>query len=178
MTDQQLLALASGFGFDHVGMLNIPALEFEPGVREMCAADRCNNYGRCWTCPPYCGTLEEFAARAAAYRRGIIVQSTRQMEDDYDVETMLDTEAVQQERFLELTAKVRELYPGCMPLAAGACRVCGKCACPDGPCRFPERAIPSMEASGLNVSKTCETSGVKYYYGPRTITFTCCILVD
>lgn len=178
MTDQQLLELAAGCGFDHVGMLNVPALKFEPAVRDMCAADKCRSYGRSWTCPPHCGTLEEFAAKAAAYRRGVIVQSTGQMEDDYDVETMMDTEAVQQERFQDLIAKVREAYPGCMPLAAGACRLCDRCACPDEPCRFPERAFPSMEASGLNVSRTCEDSGVRYYYGPRTITFTCCILVD
>lgn len=178
MTDQQLLELAVGCGFDHVGMLNVPALKFEPAVRDMCAADKCHNYGRSWTCPPHCGTLEEFAAKAAAYHRGVIVQSTGQMEDDYDVDVMMDTEALQQERFQALAAKIREIYPRCMPLAVGACRICERCTCPDEPCRLPQRAIPSMEASGLNVSKTCEDSGVRYYYGPRTITFTCCILTD
>ena len=91
---------------------------------------------------------------------------------------MMDTEAIQHERFRDFTAKMREIYPGCMPLSAGACRICKPCTCPDEPCRFPELAIPSMEASGLNVSKTCEDSGIGYYYGPRTITFTCCILID
>lgn len=178
MTDQQLLELAAGFGFDHVEMLNVSALEFNPAVRDMCAADRCHSYGKCWTCPPHCGTLEEFAAKASTYHRGIIVQSTGQMEDDYDFETMVDTETLQHERFRDFTAKVREVYPNCMPLSAGACRICKQCACPDKPCRFPELAIPSMEASGLNVSKTCEDSGIGYYYGPKTITFTCCILTD
>lgn len=178
MTDAQLLSLASQCGFDHVGMLNVPALKFEPAVRDMCAADKCRSYGKCWTCPPYCGSLEEFAARAAKYRRGILVQSTGQMEDDYDVETMMDTETLQHDRFRALTAKVRQVCPDCMPLAAGACRVCEKCACPGAPCRFPDLAVPSMEASGLNVSRTCADSGIGYYYGPRTITFTCCILTD
>lgn len=175
---KELIELALGQGFSHAAALDPAALSLRPEVRDMCAADKCRAYGRNWTCPPHCGTLEEFAAKAAAYRRGVIVQSTGQMEDDYDVETMMDTEAVQQERFQDLIAKVREAYPGCMPLAAGACRLCDRCACPDEPCRFPERAFPSMEASGLNVSRTCEDSGVRYYYGPRTITFTCCILVD
>lgn len=178
MTDQQLLELADSCGFDHVGMLNVSALEFQPAVRDMCNADKCRNYGKCWTCPPYCGTLEEFAGKAAAYRRGIIVQSTGQMEDDYDFETMMDAEALQKKRFQELTAKVRETYPACMPLSAGACQICKQCTCPDEPCRFPHLAVPSMEATGLNVSKTCADSGVGYYYGPRTITYTCCILTD
>ena len=175
---EKWIALALELGFSEAAALDVTTLRPLPAVRDMCAADKCRSYGRSWTCPPHCGTLEEFAAKAAAYRRGVIVQSTGQMEDDYDVETMMDTEAVQQERFQDLIAKVREAYPGCMPLAAGACRLCDRCACPDEPCRFPERAFPSMEASGLNVSRTCEDSGVHYYYGPRTITFTCCILVD
>lgn len=178
MNDNQLLEFAAKYGFDHVGMLNIPALEFNPAVREMCASDRCQSYGRSWTCPPYCGTLEEFAARAARYRRGIIVQTTAQLEDDFDFEAMMAAEALQHERFRALAAGMREIYPDCMPLSAGSCRICKPCACPDGPCRFPELAIPSMEASGLNVSKTCTDSGMGYYYGPRTITFTCCVLTD
>lgn len=178
MTDQQLLELAAGCGFEHVGMLNIPALDFQPAVRDMCAADRCRSYGKCWTCPPHCGTLEEFAAKASTYHRGILVQSTGQMEDDYDVETMMDTEALQHKRFRELTAQMRARYPKCMPLSAGACGICEKCTCPEEPCRFPHLAIPSMEASGLNVSKTCADSGMGYYYGPQTITFTSCILID
>ena len=70
MTDQELLDLAARCGFDHAGPLNVAAMEFNPAVRDMCAADRCRSYGRCWTCPPGCGTLEEVSARAAAYRRG------------------------------------------------------------------------------------------------------------
>ena len=76
MTDQELLDLAARCGFDHAGPLNVAAMEFNPAVRDMCAADRCRSYGRCWTCPPGCGTLEEVSARAAAYRRGVLLQST------------------------------------------------------------------------------------------------------
>ena len=62
MTDQELLKLAQECGLEHVGLLNMDCLEFNPAVRDMCAADRCHAYNRCWTCPPGCGTLEEIAA--------------------------------------------------------------------------------------------------------------------
>ena len=178
MKDQELLELASAHGFDHVGMLNVAALEFSPEVRGMCGADKCRSYGKCWTCPPYCGTLEDIAAKAAAYHRGILVQTTGQMEDDYDVETMEEAGALQVKRFMALGKDVRKAYPNCLPMSAGACSVCPRCACPDEPCRFPDLAFPSMEAYSLWVSKTCEDSGMAYFYGPRTITFSCCILVD
>lgn len=178
MTDQELLNLAAECGFSHVNMLNVPALEFRSEVRDMCSADKCNHYGRCWICPPHCGTLEEVAEKAQKYSRGILVQCTGQMEDDYDVETMLETGAEQKKCFAKLVKAVREAYPSCLPMSAGHCTVCPTCTCPDAPCRFPELAIPSMEAYGLWVSKVCEDSGAKYYYGPQTITYTSCILVD
>lgn len=69
MTQQELLSLAEEVGFSHAGELNRRAGVL-PQVREMCAADRCHNYGRCWTCPPACGTLEEAARRAGRYLPG------------------------------------------------------------------------------------------------------------
>ena len=178
MTQTELLSLAAECGFDHAGDLNTAALDFNPAVREMCAADRCQSYGRRWSCPPGCGTLEEISQKAATYRRGILLQSTGEMEDDFDVETMMDTEKLHKERFHALVAQVRQVYPNCLPMAAGACTVCKECTYPHAPCRFPERAIPSMEAYGLVVSKVCEDSGLPYYYGPRTITYTSCVLID
>lgn len=176
MEEAQLLELAARCGFDHFGPLNTAALKFEPAVRDMCAADRCRSYGRCWTCPPACGTLEEISAQAAAYTGGVLLQSTGQLEDDFDVETMMDTERLQKERFRAFVDQVRAVLPGCLPMSSGACTVCPQCTCPDAPCRFPELAIPSMEAYGLVVSQVCESSGLPYYYGPKTITYTACVL--
>ena len=178
MTNEELLKLAEKHGFEHFGMLNVPAMEFNPAVRDMCKAGRCGMYGKCWTCPPGCGTLEEIAEKAKPYSRGILLQSTAQLEDDYDVETMMETGELQKERFLALVKELRKVYPNCLPMSAGTCTLCSPCACPDAPCRHPELAIPSMEAYGLWVSKVCEDSGAKYYYGPQTITYTSCILFD
>ena len=175
---QQLTQLALEQGFDQVGPLDPSMLEFLPEVRDMCAADRCQSYNKTWTCPPACGTLEEISARAAAYRRGVLLQSTGEMEDDFDVEAMMDTERLQKERFRAFVDRVREEYPNCLPMSSGACSVCPACTYPDAPCRFPHLAIPSMEAYGLVVSQVCQDSGLPYYYGPRTITYTACVLVD
>jgi predicted metal-binding protein len=178
MTIQEALALAQALGFSHVGELNVGALECLPEVRQMCAADRCHHYGRSWSCPPHCGSLEEISQRMARYHGGILVQSTGALEDDFDIETMQETETLQKERFRQLVAQVRALAPDCLPMAAGTCTVCERCTCPDAPCRCPELAIPSMEACGLFVSRVCEQSNLPYYYGPQTITYTSCILLD
>ena len=90
----------------------------------------------------------------------------------------MDTERLQKERFRAFVDRVREEYPNCLLMSSGACSVCPACTYPDAPCRFPHLAIPSMEAYGLVVSQVCQDSGLPYYYGPRTITYTACVLVD
>lgn len=159
------------------GALNVEALEFLPEVRQMCAADRCRSFNRNWSCPPGCGTLEEIAERVKPYTRGILVQSIGQLEDEFDVETMMETEHTQKARFAQLVEYVRSKEPDCIPMAAGTCQVCEKCTYPDAPCRFPEKSIPSMEAYGLFVSKVCIQSGMKYNYGKNTIAYSSCILL-
>lgn len=178
MTMNEILALCEEIGFSHAGELNCAELRFLPEVRDMCAAGRCQMYGKSWSCPPHCGSLEEISAKAAKYSRGVLVQCTGQMEDDFDFECMMDTEAELKEKFKLFLARIRECYPNCYPMAAGTCNVCKECTCPDEPCRFPDKAIPSMEASGLVVSDICEKSGLPYYYGPQTITYTSCVLID
>lgn len=175
--DMDWMEKAAELGFEHAGPLGEGALECLPEVREMCAADRCRAYGRRWTCPPGCGSLEDCAARLEEYRRGILVQSTGLLEDDFDAETMMETERIHKERFEALAALARREAPGCLPLGAGTCQICPECTYPAAPCRFPERAVVSMEAYGLLVSRVCERSGLGYYYGPRTITYTSCILL-
>ena len=174
---EKLLSLCEEIGFSHWGELNMTALRFRQEVRDMCAADRCRSYGKCWTCPPHCGTLEDSAARAAAYRRGVLVQTTGVLEDDFDIEGMMAAEAAHRARFRDFVRRVREAYPHCFPMGAGACTICDACTCPEAPCRFPELAISSMEACGLVVSDVCRDSGLGYYYGPRTITYTACVLI-
>lgn len=178
MTTDAVINLTNSIGFSHAGALNPSELMFLPEVRNMCQANRCQAYNKSWVCPPQCGTLEEIAARAKNYRRGILVQTTGAMEDDFDVECMMETERLQKERFLRLVTALRPDFPDLLPMAAGTCTLCETCSYPDAPCRFPDRAFTSMEAYGLLVSQVCQQAGLGYYYGPQTITYTCCILLD
>ena len=177
-TNEEILSAARTAGFDHAGMLVPETLAFLPEVREMCASGNCGQYGQCWTCPPGCrppGALREQALPRS--RRGL-PQSPGPLEDDFDVDTMMETERIHKERFLRFVEWLRANVPRSMPMSAGACTICQTCTYPDAPCRFPDRAIPSMEACGLLVSDACTKAGLAYYYGPRTITYSSCALFD
>ncbi len=173
-----LIQEALSEGFSHAGRLNIEALVFMPEVREMCSADGCNSYGKNWTCPPACRSIEDAAREAAQYSFGLLVQTTGYMEDDFDYETMQETSIKHKASFEALVDKLRERYDKVLPMGAGACTICDQCTYPHAPCRFPERAISSMEAYGLWVSKVCELSNIPYYYGKSTLTYTSCYLLE
>lgn len=172
---EQSLAYAAKCGFSHFGPVNVSKLELLDEVRDMCAADKCRAYGRSWVCPPACGTIAEIREKVREYTSGILVQTTGEMEDEFDVEAMMETDKLHKERFMKFVEQMRRTGKKTMPMAAGTCRICEKCAYPE-PCRFPDRAIPSMEACGIFVSKICEDSGIGYYYGKNTITYTSCVL--
>ena len=174
---EQLIREALDSGFSQAGELNVEALVFMPEVREMCSADRCRQYGKNWRCPPGCGSIEEAAARAARYSRGVLVQTVGKMEDDFDYEAIQAASEKHKSDFAALVDKLRRRYPDILPMGAGTCTLCERCTYPDAPCRHPDQSISSMEAYGLWVSKVCERSGVPYYYGKQTVTYTSCYLL-
>ena len=63
-----------------------------------------------------------------------------------------------------------------MVLGCEGCGLCEKCTYPDAPCRFPEKAVPSVEACGINVVELAKKSGINYNNGSNTVTYFCVIL--
>ncbi len=156
--------------------LDASTLHVLPEVREMCAADRCGQYGKSWSCPPACGTLEELEQTLRRYSRGILVQTVGQLEDSFDWEGMQEIKERHDEAFRRLWQVLLEPYPGLLALGAGTCTRCAACAWPE-PCRFPKQRMVSMEACGLFVSQVCKDNGVPYRYGKDQLAYTSCFLL-
>lgn len=172
------IKLAKETGFEAACKLNMESLRAMPQVREMCAADRCKMYGTRWVCPPGCGTLEQCQERMQRYIDGILVQTVGALKDEFDAEGIAAAHKAHDTRFKLLTRQIRSLLPDCLPLSAGTCTRCDVCTYPARPCRFPGKMLSSMEAYGLLVSDVCTQSGMPYYRGEKTITFTSCILLE
>ncbi len=178
ITDRnKITELAKAQGFSQAALLDCRTIELKPEVRQMCEANTCHMYGKCWSCPPGCGSLETCREKIAGYRYGVLVQTTGQLEDDLDGETMMETEALHKEHFYAFERFLRKQYPDMLAIGAGCCTKCAKCTYPDEPCRFPKEAFSSMEAYGMVVTQICQANGLAYYYGPCTITYTSCYLL-
>ena len=157
---EELKKLGEEAGFTHVAALDCSTIKLLPEVRQMCASNTCHMYGKNWHCPPGCGTLEECEARVRSYRQGILVQTVGELEDSMDGEGMMEAEKAQ------------------LPIGSGACTRCASCTYPDAPCRFPDKTFASMEAYGMLVTQVCQDNDLPYYYGPCTIAYTSCFLLE
>ena len=177
-TIDDAVKLALEFGFESAAPLDCSTIVMHSEVRDACAKNTCGRYGKSWSCPPGCGSLEECAERVRAFSRGIIVQTIGQLEDEFDGEGMMEAAAAQGRRFRALSPKLRELFPGMLAIGTGSCSMCKECTYPDEPCRDPAGATSPMEALGMLVSEVCQANGVDYYNGKGTITYTACFLLN
>ena len=175
---KELQQMGKEIGFFKIEEMDTGKIKLLPEVRQMCSTDKCHMYGRNWSCPPACGTLEECGEDISGYTRGIIVQTKGELEDEFDGEGMMETEARHKNYFSEFEKKLREIYPDMLAIGAGCCTKCKVCTYPDAPCRFPKQAFSSMEAYGMLVTQVCQDSGIEYYYGPGTITYTSCFFLE
>ena len=174
MTYEKLAELAKESGFSAWAPLDVATIELKPEVRDMCAANSCGQYGKRWSCPPGCGTLEECRQRVQLHKKGILVQTVGQMEDEFDGEAMMETQEQHKIHFRALCDKLQDAEV--LKLGAGCCTICQECSYPDAPCRFPEKMVSSMESYGMVVAEVCKANNVSYYYGKNTIAYTSCIL--
>ncbi|MDO4521772.1 MAG: DUF2284 domain-containing protein [Eubacteriales bacterium] len=175
---EKIMELAKKQGFSEVGALDCATIELLPEVRSMCEQNTCHRFGNCWSCPPGCGTLEECEEKLRGFRRGILVQTVGELEDELDGEAMMETEAKHKKNFYAFAETLRKQYPGMLAVGAGSCNICKECTYPEEPCRFPDKAVVSMEAYGMLVTQVCQANGIKYYHGPCTIAYTSCYLLE
>ena len=158
-------------GADRAAVIDTARIPFDKGLRAYCAANACGCYDKNWACPPGVGEPDEVIARAKGYRRALVFQAVGRLEDSFDFEGMVAAER----RFGELAERIRrrmaETLSRYLLLTAGGCSLCPVCAKAENqPCRFPDRAISSLEAYCIQVSRLAAACGMPYHSGENTIT--------
>ena len=172
------IKIALECGFSHVGALDPKTLKVRQEVRDMCAVNTCHKYNSNWACPPACGELEDCDKQLKKYSKGLILQTTKELEDSMDFEGIQELGIEHAENIKKAVEAFSEKYPNLLMLGTGGCNVCKECAYPDNPCRFPKKRISSMEAYGLVVNDVCKANDIPYYYGKDTLTYIGCILFE
>ena len=138
MTYEKLAAIAEESGFTAWAPLDVSTIELMTDVRDMCAVNTCGMYGKRWSCPPGCGTLEECAQRLKGFERGILVQTYGDIEDGFDFEAMMEIEAEHKEHFTEMYEALRDTGAEVLAIGAGCCTGSNPSATP--PVKVPSSA--------------------------------------
>jgi predicted metal-binding protein len=169
----ELAEQAKTLGAFKASVLPVEQIPFDAGLRKACEANYCGNYGKNWTCPPDVGNVDELIAQAKGYQYALVYQTVSTIEDSYDFEGMVAALARHRDITDGITAAVRQqANEGMLQLSAGGCIICDKCAKKDNqPCRYPDKAVASLEAYGIYVAKLAELANMNYINGKNTVTY-------
>jgi predicted metal-binding protein len=148
---------------------NIP---FDVNLRSYCEQNICGNYGKNYACPPNVGKGEELIEKARSYKKALVFQTVTQIEDSFDFEGMKEAARKHSKVADTINKEIEKQFGNYLQLTAGECTVCDTCALTeDKPCRFPDKAISSLEAYCMNVSTLAERCQMKYINGQNTVTY-------
>ena len=173
MNEQKLIDLALSLGAYQAAVIPVSRIHFDKSFRSLCESNACGNFGMCWMCPPDVGDIVKLIEEAKTFQSALAYQTVGELADGYDIEGMLEAG----NRHNRLAQKISGAFASLpfgktLHLGAGGCRVCPVCAKrTGGPCRFPDRAMASLEAYGVAVSELAEACGMKYVNGQSTVTY-------
>lgn len=169
----ELISRALSLGAHKASVIETKEILTDKAFRDMCASNACGMYGKCYMCPPDVGDIDALISEIENYKYALVYQTITELEDSFDFEGMIEAK----KRTYPLAQSLRYAFAdmnifSVMHLGAGGCGVCDECAKRQGePCRFPERAMPSLEAYGINVSALAKSAGMKYINGQNTVTY-------
>ena len=179
MIGEDLVSIALESNAAQAAILDTSIIQFHEEFRKACEKNVCRKFDTNWMGPPAIGPISELKQRVLRYPHGLLFQSTHSVASNFDMKGMLEGAKVHALIFRDLLKKIRDRYPSeeLLPLDAGCCSICDRCAYLDAePCRNPDIAASSVEAYGMNVIALQKSAGVPYYYGKTTVCYVGLIL--
>lgn len=152
-------------------------IPFSQAVADACRANACGRYGTCWTCPPGVGEYTALEQSIRKYDRAAVFTCKYELEDCFDFEGMMDGQQKTMAILHEITDALRQAGQSFRVFGCAGCTLCEKCTYPDAPCRFPEKAVVSVEACGIDVVKLASQLQLNYNNGVNTVTYFCVVLL-
>lgn len=166
--------LLGNCGFKQYKLFDPGLIVIDPQVRVICEQNACRQYGTNHMCPPAIKGIEAWKADIASFKNGIIVTKVYPLKRSSDFKSMLAGMADFQKTLNRFKKDILAKFGDkkILLLGAGSCRICERCNYADGePCRFPDKAFPSLEACGIDVMSLSKQAGVNYHNEKNTVTY-------
>ena len=178
MVEMTLQKAARELGLETCLAFNLGLLIPEERIRDLCREDKCDSYGKNYTCPPHAGSLEEIKSELREFRRGWILQYSKQMDVKNNREGVVKSKLEFHQKLLIVEERLRE--SGVSPIwgmIGGNCGLCYPCkARSNESCLYPDKARMSLEAIGVDVLALLDKLGLDSRFHEDKITWTGCIL--
>lgn len=177
--DLRRIALDSNAGC--AAVVETSSIKFYEDVRKACERNVCGKYDTNWMGPPAIGPVRELKKRVLRYGRGLLLQTVHQTAGSFDMKGMLHAAAEHGAVFRNFLRRVKDKYPDedILALDAGCCSYCDACAYLDGePCPYPDQALSSLEAYGMDVAALMKDAHLPYNHGKRAVGFVGLLLFD
>lgn len=173
MERNNLINAALTAGAAKAAIIDAAQIVLSAEFRGICETNQCGGYAKCWMCPPYIGPIGELMEKVRSYPKALLYQTIFEIEDSYDIEGMFEAGAkhaqVSQSVQQEMVPLIGKPF---LHLTCGGCHLCPTCAKrSEEPCRFPGKALPSLEGYGVDVYQTVKDTPLKYINGQNTVTY-------
>ena len=119
---------AIALGATRASVIDASLIKTDTCFRDMCAANACGMYGKCYMCPPDVGEIAALMASLRDYDYALVYQTVSELEDSYDFEGMVDAKNALRKLSQALRAEFpKEGISRVLHLGAGGCGVCKAC---------------------------------------------------
>ncbi len=172
--DDELVKEAVESGAARAVIVDTSRIGFHEEFRQACERNVCGKYATSWMGPPAIGPIGELMERARRYKKGLFFQTVHPLARSFDMKGIEAGIKVYREVLGKLVERLRSGhgFGDVLPLGAGCCAICPKCAFLDNePCRHPDQAVSSLEAYGMDVMALARDLGMPYNAGPNTVSF-------
>jgi len=181
VSEAQMTQDALALGATHAALISTENIAVLDEVRMLCAQNQCGRYGTNWMCPPGCGELDACEKEIHSFAKGLLIQTVGFVEDFADFEGYARIHKEHDQHCKAIFARFKEEYkPGRMLcLSAGGCSICPQCTYPTGePCRFPDKAVSSLEGYGMVVNQLVTSAKLAYNNGPNSVSYVGLVLFE
>lgn len=168
------------FGISAAAVFAVGDIKFDNVFRKLCADNLCGRYNKNYKCPPQIGEPEQLKNEVLSYKEAVLIQTIYPLEDSYDFEGMSEGGKIHRENIDKTREyiKANVNFEKMLALGAGGCDLCEKCGAAAGePCRFPDRAISSVEGYCMNVADMTNSHGLQYINGENTVSYVAVFLL-
>jgi predicted metal-binding protein len=175
----QFQNIASNLGIGICVEFGSALLVPEERIRALCFEDKCGNYGKNYMCPPYAGSLEEIRIKLGDFRRGLLLQYSKEIDVKGNKKGVIQTRLDFHNKILRMEELLREKgISRIWSMIGGTCGLCGVCkAIGNEPCPYPDKARTSLEAIAIDVLELLDRLGLDSKFHANKIVWTGCLLL-